>query len=231
MRGNMARLPGTVVFDLDGTLVDTSPDLAASLNHVLETLGRPGVSEDSVREMVGLGAARLLERGLAATGEVSDPLIQAGLTPFLDYYAVHICDRSRPYVGIEAAMDALADAGVTLAICTNKPVALSRDLVAALGWTGRFAANLGGDSLAVRKPDPLHVLATIEAAGGDPLSTVYVGDSIVDVTAAKAAKVPVIAVSFGFPDRPARTLGADSVIDSYAELIPAIEGLGASATW
>lgn len=230
-RDGMAKLPRTVVFDLDGTLVDTSPDLTASLNHALGVLGRAPVDAERVKEMVGHGAAKLLERGLAATGEVSPGLVETGMTPFMDYYAAHICDHSRPYAGIEAAMDALADAGVTLAVCTNKPVAMSRALVEALGWSARFAANLGGDSLDVRKPDPAHVLAAIEAAGGDVRSTVFVGDSIVDVTAAKAAGVPVIAVSFGFPDRPADTLGADAVIDSYAELIPAIEKLGASATW
>ena len=227
----MADLPRTVAFDLDGTLVDTGPDLTASLNHALGLIGRPAVSEESVKEMVGLGAAKLLERGLAATGEVSPALIEAGLKPFLAYYAAHICDRSRPYDGIEAAMDGLAAEGVTLAVCTNKPVAMSVALIAALGWTGRFAANLGGDSLAVRKPHPTHLLATIEAAGGDPRSAAFVGDSIVDVTAAKAAGVPVLAVSFGFPDRPADTLGADAVIDSYAELIPALRRIGASATW
>ena len=232
MRRGMANLPHLVAFDLDGTLVDTGPDLTASLNHALGVLGRAPVDEESVKEMVGLGAAKLLERGLAATGAVSEALIQAGLRPFLDYYAAHICDRSRPYSGVEAAMDGLAEAGVMLAVCTNKPVALSRDLIAALGWSDRFAANLGGDSLDVRKPHPRHLLATIEAAGGDPRSAAFVGDSIVDVTAAKAAGVPVIAVSFGFPDRPADTLGADAVIDSYVELIPALERLGASsAIW
>ena len=227
----MPNLPRTVLFDLDGTLVDTGPDLTDSLNHALAELGRPPVDEESVKEMVGHGAAKLLERGLAASGEASEALVQAGLTPFLDYYAAHICDRSRPYDGIEAAMDALAADGVALAVCTNKPKALSAALVDALGWAGRFAANLGGDSLAVRKPHPAHVLETIGAAGGDPRSAAFVGDSIVDVTAAKAARVPVVAVSFGFPDRPADTLGADAVIDSYAELIPALRRLGASATW
>ncbi len=227
----MANLPRTVVFDLDGTLVDTGPDLTASLNHALGLMGRASVDEDSVREMVGLGAAKLLERGLGATGEVSEALIAQGLRPFLDYYAAHICDRSRPYAGVEAAMDGLAAAGVTLAVCTNKPAAMSVALIEALGWSRRFAANLGGDSLAVRKPHPTHVLSTIAAAGGDPRSAAFVGDSIVDVTAAKAAGVPVVAVSFGFADRPAETLGADAVIDGYAELIPALERLGLSATW
>lgn len=181
--------------------------------------------------MVGLGARKLLERGLAATGTMTDELIEAGVQPFLDFYAANICVGSKPYDGIETAMDALAAEGVTLAVCTNKPQRLSEQLIEALGWNGRFAAVLGADRVPQRKPHPAHVLSTIEAAGGDPRSAAFIGDSIVDVTAARAAEVPVIAVSFGFPDRPADTLGADTVIDSYAELIPALRRLGASATW
>lgn len=226
-----AQLPRTVVFDLDGTLVDTGPDLTAALNHALGVLGRRDVDEESVKEMVGLGARKLLERGLEATGVMTDELIEAGVQPFLDFYAANICVRSKPYPAIEAAMDELAGAGVTLSVCTNKPQRLSELLIDALGWSGRFAAVLGADRVPQRKPHPSHVLSTIEAAGGDPRSAAFVGDSIVDVTAAKAAAIPVIAVSFGFPDRPAGTLGADAVIDSYAELIPALRRLGASATW
>lgn len=223
-------LPALVVFDLDGTLVDTGPDLTASLNHALAHLGRQPVDHDSVRDMVGLGAAKLLERGLGATGGWTPELVQAGLPVFLDYYAANICVGSVPYPGIEAALDELASHGVRLAVCTNKPVSLSTGLIAALGWSGRFVANLGGDSLEVRKPHPRHVLATIEAAGGDPRRAVFVGDSIVDVTAARAAEVPVVAVSFGFADRPAESLGADIVIHHYDALIPALRSLsGASA--
>lgn len=228
---SVPRLPRTVVFDLDGTLVDTGPDLTAALNHALGVLGRREVDEESVKEMVGLGARKLLERGLEATGVMTDELIDAGVQPFLDYYAANICVGSKPYDGLEAAMDELVAAGVTLAVCTNKPQRLSELLIDAIGWNGRFAAILGADRVPQRKPHPAHVLSTIEAAGGDPRSAAFIGDSIVDVTAAKAAEVPVIAVSFGFPDRPAETLGADAVIDSYADLIPALRRLGASATW
>src|SRR5581483_4651703 len=118
-----------VAFDLDGTLVDTGPDLTASLNHALVELGRSIVPEASVRAMVGHGARKLLERGLAATGEVNDSLIDEGFPLFLDYYARHICDRSVPFAGIERAMDGLAAAGVRLAICTNKQEELSWSLL------------------------------------------------------------------------------------------------------
>jgi phosphoglycolate phosphatase len=221
----MQPLPATVVFDLDGTLVDTAPDLCAALNHALAALGRPGVPAEDVRHMVGHGARKLLERGLATSGAVTPAIIEAGVPHFLDFYAAHIADGSRPFDGVEAALDALAAAGTGLAICTNKPVALSRALVSALGWDARFAANLGFDSVDRPKPDPGHVLAAIAAAGGDPATTVFVGDSITDTTAAKAAGIPVVAVSFGFSDRPAADLGADAIIDHYDDLLPALRRL------
>jgi phosphoglycolate phosphatase len=221
----MQSLPATVVFDLDGTLVDTAPDLCAALNHALAVLGRPGVPADDVRHMVGHGARKLLENGLAATGAVSPELIEAGVAPFLAFYADNIAVGSRPYPGVEAALDALAAAGSRVAICTNKPAALSQALVAALGWTDRFAANLGFDSVPAPKPDPGHLWATIAAVGGDAATTMFVGDSITDTTTAKAAGVPVVAVSFGFSDRPAALLGADLVIDHYADLLPALRTL------
>jgi phosphoglycolate phosphatase len=221
----MNMLPATVVFDLDGTLVDTAPDLCAALNHALGVLGRPGVPADDVRHMVGHGARKLLERGLAATGEVSPALVEAGVPSFLEYYAANIAVGSRPYPGVEAALDVLAAAGSKLAICTNKPAALSAALITALNWDGRFAANLGFDSVPAAKPDPGHLFATIAAAGGDAGSTIFVGDSITDTTTARAAGVQVVAVSFGFSDRPVAELGADLVIDDYAALVPALHSL------
>ncbi|KAB7648590.1 phosphoglycolate phosphatase [Polymorphobacter fuscus] len=221
----MSDLPALVAFDLDGTLVDTAPDLCAALNHALGVLGRSPVPAADVRHMVGHGARKLLERGLAATGVMTPDLVEAGVPALLDYYAAHIADGSRPYPGVEAALDMLARAGCTLAICTNKPVALSRALVTALGWDGRFAANLGFDSVPSPKPDPEHLLATIRAAGGAAAETVFVGDSITDTTTARAAGIPVIAVSFGFSDRPTAALGADIVIDHYDALLPALRRL------
>ena len=212
-----------IVFDLDGTLVDTGPDLTASLNHALHKLGRQSVTEAAVRDMVGHGARKLLERGLSATGLCSEALIDAGFDDFMRYYAAHICDHSRPFAGVEAALDALSAAGRRVAICTNKPEGLARELISVLGWDGRFAAILGGDSIDVRKPDPRHLTATIAAAGGGRAA--YVGDSSVDIEAARAADVPVIAVSFGFADRPPAELGADMLIHHYDELLPALNSL------
>ncbi len=218
-------LPATIIFDLDGTLVDTSPDLAAALNHALGVLGRDPVPPETVRHLVGHGARKLLERGLAMTGTVSPALVESGFAPFIAYYRDHIADGSRPWPGVEAALDALAAAGCRLAICTNKPVALSVALIAALGWTERFAANLGFDSVPAAKPDAGHVAATIAAIGGDAATTIFVGDSITDVSAARAAGVPVIVVGFGFSDRPVEDLGADAVIGHFNDLVPTLERL------
>ena len=217
-----ASLPLLVVFDLDGTLVDTAPDLCAALNHALGVLGRPGIDAATVRHLVGHGARALIERGLAETGGGDEASIARALPAFLDYYADHIADGSRPFDGTEAALDALAAAGVVAAICTNKPVALAVQLVDALGWSGRFAAVLGGDSLPVKKPDGAHVLATVAAAGGDASGAIFVGDTAVDVAAARAAGLPVVVVSFGFAAVTAGTLGADAVIDHFDALLPAL---------
>jgi phosphoglycolate phosphatase len=212
--------PRTLVFDLDGTLVDTSADLCASLNHVLRLYARPEVDADTVRHLVGHGARALIQRGLALAGEDDPALVEEAVPHFLRYYADNIAVGSRPYAGVEAALDELADSGVVTAVCTNKPEALARQLIGALGWERRFAAILGGDSLSVRKPDAAHVLGTIQAAGGAVGSSVFVGDSSVDVAAARAAQVPVVVVSFGFADIAPAELGADAVIDHYDALLP-----------
>jgi phosphoglycolate phosphatase len=220
----MADFPFDVVaFDLDGTLADTAPDLAAALNHVLGELGRPGVEPGSVRHLIGHGARALLRRGLAATGESSEVLVERGYPIFLDHYGDHICEGTAAYEGLEAALDEFDGAGVALAVCTNKAEALTTKLLAALGWKGRFAAVVGGDTLAVRKPDPAPLLEAIARAGGGRAA--FVGDSIVDADTARAAGVTFVAVSFGFSDRPVGALGADSVIDSYDELVPALRRL------
>ena len=212
----------TIVFDLDGTLVDTAPDLCAALNYALAALDRAPVPADMVRHMVGHGARKLLERGLTASGPVTPALVEAGVGPFMAYYRAHIADGSRPYPGVERALEALAEAGSVVAICTNKPHELAVGLLEALGWQARFAAVLGHDSVPAAKPDAGHVLATLAAAGGVREDAAFVGDSMTDVSAARNAGVPVVAVSFGFSDRPAAELGADLVIDHYDQLLPAL---------
>jgi phosphoglycolate phosphatase len=149
-------LPRTILFDLDGTLVDSAPDLTAALNHALAVLGWPPVPADTVRHMVGHGARKLLEHGLAHGGTATAELVDAGVAPFMAYYRAHIADGSRPYPGVERALDALAEAGVAVAICTNKPQELAEGLIVALGWQGRFAAIVGQDSVPAPKPDAGH---------------------------------------------------------------------------
>ncbi len=213
-----------VAFDLDGTLADTSPDIAAALNRMLGDLGCPSLAPDHVRTLIGDGAKNLIRRALAATGVADEALVEQGYPVYLDHYASNICDGTARFPGVEQAMAGLAARGVRLAVCTNKPERLTFALLEALGWADHFAAVVCGDSFAFRKPDPRMLTETLARAGGG--RAVLVGDSIVDAETARAAGLPFVGVSFGFPDRPAEALGADALIDSYAELIPALERLG-----
>jgi phosphoglycolate phosphatase len=216
-----------VAFDLDGTLADTAPDLTAALNHTLARLGRAEIPARSVRQMVGHGARALLRKGLAATGESAEETVERGLPIFLDFYSAHICEGTRAYEGLDAALDSLTAQGIALAICTNKPEYLTHKLIEALGWQGRFQAIVGADTLAVRKPDPAPLREAVARAGGGQAA--FVGDSITDADTARAAGIPLIAVSFGFSDRPVGELGAEVVIDHYDELIPALSQIGSAA--
>jgi len=221
----MTAFPFSVVaFDLDGTLADTAPDLTAALNHSLTMMGREAVSEASVRHMVGHGAKALLQKGLAATGTMTPELVEEGFPIFLDYYEAHIADHSRPFEGLERALDELSGMGVKLAVCTNKLESLSRLLIDALGWQTRFASLVGGDTLPVRKPDPAPLFEAIARAGGGPAA--FIGDSITDTDTARNAGLPCVAVTFGFSDRPHDQLGASALIDHYDALIPTLRALG-----
>lgn len=220
----MADFPFDIVaFDLDGTLADTAPDLAAALNHALEQLERPTIEPETVRHLVGHGARALLRRGLAKSGDSDEALVEQGFPHFMDFYAANICVGTTAFAGVDAALDALKARSVRTAVCTNKPESLSRLLVEALGWDHRFDALVGGDTLPIRKPDPAPLREAIARAGGGRAA--FVGDSIVDADTARAAALPFVAVSFGFLDRPVEELGADAVIDDYSELIGALETL------
>lgn len=205
-----------VVFDLDGTLVDTAPDLSAALNHMLGQLGREQLPQARVLGMIGRGVRVLIEQGLAATGETTPEMLEEGLKIFLSYYEAHIADRSRPYEGVETTLDLLAARGVRLAICTNKPEQPTCKLLAALGWTGRFASVIGGDTLPERKPDPAPLREAIRRVGGGP--AVLVGDSMTDVETARAAELPCVVVTYGYRDRLAEELGATILIDRFEQL-------------
>ena len=213
-------LSGAVIaFDLDGTLVETAPDLIGALNVVLSERGLPRLPVEAARSLVGRGARALLERGFAQAGEPLDPEEVGGLTArFIEVYRGRIASESRPFPHLIEALDELALGGARLVVCTNKRTDLSMALLDALELTGRFVAVVGGDAAPAAKPDPRHFLAAVEAAGGDPARALMVGDSINDVLSAKAAGAPVVVVSFGYTDTPAHALGGDAVIDDFAEL-------------
>lgn len=228
----MADLPSTpagfdiVGFDLDGTLLDTSGDLAAAVNHALASAGRPTLPVERIRPMIGGGSRHMLAQGMAATGGCTEAELDILQARLLAHYEAHIADRTQPFPGCLAALDALAAAGATLAVVTNKNERLARIVLGALGMTDRFATIIGGDTLGPGrgkpKPDLIELMVERCAAKNNGGSAVFVGDSIYDVEAARAAGLPVIACSFGFLAQPVESLGADAVIDHYDELMPAL---------
>ncbi|HZR87168.1 MAG TPA: HAD family hydrolase [Bradyrhizobium sp.] len=217
-----------IVFDLDGTLVDTAPDLISALNHVLVREGLSEVPLASARNMIGAGARKLLERGLEAEGRaVTVDELNRMTVDFIDFYAAHIADASRPFEGLEAALDDLASQGHRLAVCTNKLEWLSRRLLDALGLSGRFAAICGADTFGVSKPDPAILRQTVAKAGGAITSSIMVGDSGNDVGVARRAGMPVIGVSFGYTDVPISELNPDRLIHHMSDLPEAVGALSA----
>jgi phosphoglycolate phosphatase len=216
----------TVVFDLDGTLVDTASDLIKALNFVLDREGLPPVPLHSARNMIGAGARRLIERGLEVEGRFATPADITRLTgDFIDYYAAHIADGSRPFEGLEDALDDLARRGYQFAVCTNKLEWLSKRLLDQLGLSARFAAICGADTFGVSKPDPVILQQTVARAGGALASTVMVGDAGPDVGVARRAGVPVVCVEFGYTDVPVADLKPDLLIGHMRDLPAAIESL------
>jgi phosphoglycolate phosphatase len=212
-----------VVFDLDGTLVDTAPDLVATHNAILAREGLPPVAYDDARNMVGGGARMMLERGLATGGRTLPALeVDRLLQDFIAHYNDHIADASAPFPGVETALDELTRSGCRLAVCTNKLQGLSLRLLDLLGLSPRFAAICGPDTFGVSKPNPEILHGTIETAGGDIGRAVMVGDSGTDVATARAANVPVVAVDFGYTEIPVAELAADRVISRFADLPAAV---------
>jgi phosphoglycolate phosphatase len=213
----------TVVLDLDGTLVDSAPDLVATLNIIFARTGLPPVAYDAARNMVGGGARALIVRGLKAEGRTLDVIeIDRMVSDFIDHYAAHIADQSRPFPGLESALDTLAAHGCRLAVCTNKLEWLAVRLLDAFELSKRFATICGGDTFGLQKPNPEMLRRTIARAGGDADSTVMVGDSLTDITTAHAAGVPVVAVDYGYTERPVTEMGADRVIGALSALPAAV---------
>jgi phosphoglycolate phosphatase len=223
----MTDFPFDIVgFDLDGTLLDTSGDLAAAVNHALESVGRAALPVDRVRPMIGGGSRHMLAQGMAATGGYTEAELDMLQRRLLDHYEANIAVLTRPFPGTLDTLDQLARRGVALGIVTNKNERLARLVLGELGLTHRFASIVGGDTLGPGRskplPDLIHLM--VEQCGGGRAA--FVGDSIYDVTAGRAAGLPTVAVGFGFLSGPVEELGADAVIDGYAELIPTLERLG-----
>ena len=219
-------LSRTVVFDLDGTLVDTAPDLINALNFVLGREGLSAVPIKSARNMIGAGARKLIERGLELDGRQADLADITRLTnDFIDHYAAHIADESRAFEGLEGALDDLSARGCRFAVCTNKLEWLSKLLLDRLGLSSRFSAICGADTFGVSKPDPAILQQTVARAGGHLSSTIMVGDAGPDIGVARRANVPVVGVDFGYTDVPMADLKPDRLIGHMRDLPAAVESL------
>jgi phosphoglycolate phosphatase len=208
-----------LVFDLDGTFAHTAPDLLDSLNHCLTLVDLPPADPASLMRYVGHGGKVMIERAMQARGRtVSPPDLDRLMKAFIDHYEATMPGKTKPFEGALAVLDRFDDAGWIHAICTNKYEGMSKRLLAGMGQSDRFKAICGQDTFAFKKPDPRHLTETIRLAGGDPDQAIMVGDSVTDIDTAKAAGIPVVAVSFGYSDRPVRELDASVVIDGFHEL-------------
>ncbi len=213
----------TIVFDLDGTLVETAPDLIHATNHVLARVGLEPVEPASIRPSISFGGRAMIVRALEVrNASLTEGEIDGLLEHFLAHYAANIAVESHAFPGLEAALDRLAADGARLAVCTNKREGMSRLLLETLGLADRFAAVAGRDTFPVHKPHPDHLTGAIRLAGGDPRLAVMIGDSDTDLKTARAAGVPVIGVPFGYTDVPMHDLGPDALVEHYDHLYDAI---------
>ncbi len=213
-----------VVFDLDGTLVDTIGDITTALNRTLADLGLPPHSENAVRGMVGGGLARLLERGLAAHGaSLAAADHDRAVARLLHHYAESPAAQSRLYPGASEALRALRGCGIACGVCTNKPEPIAKDLLQAMGIADAFGIIQGSEAGFPKKPDPAGLAHVVAALGATPETALMVGDSVVDVQTARAAGLRgVILVSYGYSVTPVTELEADAVINHLHELVPAL---------
>jgi len=210
------------VFDLDGTLADTALDLMGTLDHIMISEGFAATPIDDARALLGAGARALIQRALRQQGATVEPAREDEMfRRFLAHYETRIADESTLYPGVVAALDELERTGGFFAVCTNKIERPAKLLLEKLGVIDRFAFICGQDTFGVAKPDPIPLLRTIEASGGTPAKTIMVGDSKTDIATAKAAGVPVIAVDFGYTDRPVQEFSPDRVISHFDELAQA----------
>lgn len=208
-----------VIFDLDGTLIDTAPDLIDSLNHTIASADLAPVTFDDLTHLVGQGARVMIKRAFELRKvKLEEAETDALFGIFVEHYRQNMPGKSRPFPGVVECLERLAAAGMTLAICTNKSEALALPLIEALGLSNHFAAITGGDTFPVRKPDAAHIFGTIEKAKATRDHAVMVGDSINDILAAKNAGVPSIGVDFGYSDVPITSLSPSTVISHFDAL-------------
>jgi phosphoglycolate phosphatase len=214
-----------LVFDLDGTLIDSAPDLCAALNEMLRERGCPPLVLPQVRRMIGDGVPVLVARALAASG--ADPGEAASALPrFLQFYEADAVRQTRPYPGVPETLAALRERGYRTAICTNKPQHATATVLGGLGLAGLFDGVAGGDRFAVRKPDPGHLLGLIGLLGGDAAAAAMIGDNENDAAAARAAGLPLILMRYGYARVDPEVLGADALLDDFADLPAALDRLG-----
>jgi phosphoglycolate phosphatase len=213
----------TIVFDLDGTLIDTAPDLTLATNHALGLIGLEPVTVAQLHPFIGHGSKAMIDAGLRFRDATVGEDVQRRLhEAFLAFYADNIAVGSRPFEGVPELLDALLGAGARLGVCTNKYETLTLALLRELGLDRKFGAIAGRDTFAEFKPAPGHLTGTIERAGGRVERAVMVGDSEVDFATAMAAGVPSIGVTFGYTTRPVAELGADAVIEHYRDFPAAL---------
>lgn len=212
-----------ILFDLDGTLVDTAPDLAATMNALLTRYGRPNLDIPAIRNIVGEGARNLMARAWRETGEpASAELLDELFDAFLDYYLDHLSDFSKPFPGLDGVLARLGNSPARVGICTNKPEHASHALLRELNLAHHFETVIGGDTLATRKPDAAPILECIRRLDGQIANAVLIGDSKTDIHAARAAKIPVVAVSFGYSNEPIMNFEPDFLIDHLDDLTPTL---------
>ena len=215
-----------IVFDLDGTLIDTAPDLIGTLNVMFAQAGLAPIAYETARELIGGGARAMIARGIEAEGRVVEPAkLEQMFTGFIAHYSEHIADRSRPFPGLIDALDTLAADGYRFAVCTNKLERLSVLLLEKLKLADRFAAICGQDTFGVQKPDPEALRRTISAAGGSLRRAIMIGDSATDINTARAAGIPVIAVDFGYSERPVSEFAPDRIIGHFSQLPSAVAAI------
>jgi phosphoglycolate phosphatase len=216
----------TIVFDLDGTLIDTAPDLIDTLNMLFRREGFPLLPYETARNLIGGGARAMIARGIETDGGKAAPAkLEQMFSDFIAHYSQHVADRSRPFPGLTDALDVLAADGFRFAVCTNKLERLSILLLKELALADRFAVICGQDTFGIQKPDPEVLRRTVKAAGGNLSRSIMIGDSATDIRTARAAGIPVIAVDFGYSERPVSEFGPDRIISHFAELPEAVAAI------